>query len=621
MLTGAVAHAQDAQLGFADLGLGERVELGGLTASQTFVIARNPDAAPTTLSGRATASLDSSRARLEIIVGGASAQVIDVAQPPNGTPFSVSLANAATTPQGIVVEFRTTMDPTDRYCLGQASVPMIALDRLSVTYAQDAKPPVDIASFMPPIVRSVGIWVPSIVSEPIATAALRLASGLTQRAGALPLSIEVRTLASADSLPATPYNPFRRDIVIRPRGTGTTLEATTFADGLPGAPVLVLGGDDVALQADLVNSVMSKVLVTDSSGVAGKATAAVLPKREQRLTDLGLTATTASGTGKVKLGLNVSQSSFGGMVKAMTLRISGRHTPIGPKSAAGISVFVNGALVSTARSSSKGTFNVRTTILEPTLDRNNSIEVIAEERGDHGPCSANALPIELQVSTDSTTEATAGPSLPVTFRRLPQAFLPSTAVALVDQTPSTLATAVAILSGFQRLSTLPIDAQVIPFRQAATSTRPTLIVAHGDEISGITRKIIPGSDQQTVTDIGNRRVRLTADVATLQFIDQAGRSIVLADGPSGDHTLQLAQKIAALPNGFADLAGDIALVTNSGELTRVQFSDDRPVATAEPAPATPWKWVAASVAGIFVALILAVVIGSRRRRRAKRRRS
>src|SRR5262249_15972025 len=139
---------------------------------------------------------------------------------------------------------------------------------------------------------------------------------------------------------------------------------------------------------------LAKAAVVATAAVDGGLPGPVVPGREQRLIDLGAPSAAITGTGLISLSMFVPQAAFGAMTGLWSLRGTGRHTPSPHVT---VSVLVNGKLVASEATSDDGIFAITRTIDESTLARDNTVEVIAEQRDDNGPCSAAAHPIDVQI--------------------------------------------------------------------------------------------------------------------------------------------------------------------------------------------------------------------------------
>lgn len=597
--------------GFTTLGLPETVRLDGIAASRSFLLPSSAELTPRRVTGEVHASLDAAGAVLEVLVDGRRATTVTL-DGRDVVPFAVEL------PEGdgpIEFGLRTLVPFDDAYCRGRFTIPTVTVSDLAVGFDVDPALPTDIAGFLPDLAEAYRLWIPTEPDGPEIDATLRLAAGLVQRAGAAPIRLVLQAFEPDAGRPwhGRDYLPTVRDLVIGAPQASSGLALDTAADGRNVA--LLLPADAPDLAAAALFDELTAAATTDRLDVLGPSAAPLVPAREQPLARFGLSTRAATGTGRIELGATVPQAAFGQMVERMRLRISGRVTP-DPDDSLTVSVVVDGVILDATEAAANGTFAIDVTVEEPTLVRDNTVELLVEQRDGDGPCSADARPIEVQVSADASVEVELGASLPIGFPRLPQAALPEVAVALGHRSVPELAGAVDLLARLQRSSPNTIGTRSIDLADVVGHAGPVLV-------SWVSTEPLP--------DLGPGSAGLVASGhgdGAASTVDLDGRTLVLTEAPTqvavgfdGDHVRivhtaadraaasQLFTAIDRRAGGLASLTGDHVVLVD-GRLRELRVTPDPVAATPEADGLGP----GALVIGLgVVALVVGAAVGIRRR--------
>ncbi len=579
-LTGS---AQEVALSIETLPLGDFGQPGlmvlpGISATRAITIPASPDLVPQTLVGTATLSPDAGSATVEVHDGQERVALLRLSGT-DPTPFTIPLPPPEADADATVLEVRTYLPFDDRDCRGRSTVPEVRLSGLTVQVDDSSEPPTTVGEFLPRVLRRARLWVPAAGTAATTSAALRLGTGLIHRYGAMPVQVEVRTLEDG-TLPDLPYAPLERDFVIGSDGADRDAITVTQSDG--GASLLVLPRSNPEAAAAAVFDELAVVALGDTVDVAGQPAAPAIPARERTFLSLGLPTGAAQGMGRVEVGVDMPQAAFGGMVKSFHLRLQGRTTPSSDGSNVQVSVLFDDELVDVIPATSDGEFSVDETVAIPPQGRQNRLTVVAEERGDHGPCSAAALPIELQVSGSSSAAAELGPSLGPGFVRFPQAALPASDVVVADHEPGSVAAAVGLVVALQRLSPLLVGTDLVTVRgtesvaAAIHDDKPAVLAWDGDAraLRGLELEILPTESTRTVLSLSGEPLELHRDVPVLQAVPRAGGEILAATAPDAGSLRDLVVTATEEGGGFEALRGDVAVLTGSGRLRFAQADND-----------------------------------------------
>jgi len=242
------------------------------------------------------------------------------------TPFSVPLEGVAPVNGQLRVDVEASLPLIDAYCQGQFLIPEVDLDGMAVTYGGRAMSPATIASFLPPFLSTLRVWVPGAPTEAAAEGAIGVADQVVSRYGAAPVRIDVRPLG-VDLPDPGPFDSLSRDIVFS--GPSATPGAQLVSSP-SGAPLLVVSGDGDPLrhQVDVVVSELVKLVANDHLTAGGQFIPRRIPAAEQTFTDLGIGSLAVHGQGSLRFTVKFSQADFGHMIDWVRLHVSGTYTPI-----------------------------------------------------------------------------------------------------------------------------------------------------------------------------------------------------------------------------------------------------------------------------------------------------
>jgi len=522
------------------------------------------------------------------------------------TPFSVPLDGVVAVNGQLRVDVEASLPLIDAYCQGQFLIPEVDLDALAVTYGGRATSPATIATFLPPFLAALRVWVPAAPTGAVAEGAIDIADQVVARYGAAPVRIEVNPLTSALPDPG-PFDPLSRDIVF----TGPSATAGAQLVGSPaGSPLLVISGDGDPLrhQVDVVVSELVKLVASDHVTAGGQFIPRRIPAPEQPFTELGLANLTLHGQGSLRFTVKFSQADFGHMIDRVRLHISGTYTPIPVGAAASLDVFFNGQLVASKLADRSGSFHVAPVIPGRRLSRDNTVEIRFQYVPAEGVCARASVPVDVQLSADASVETRAGGSLPIGFQRLPQALLPGTDCAVDVLSPDRVASAVKLFTGLQRLTRTPLAPRVVPFDQAVNGTRPAvLLTADPGSVAPLHPTVdLSARAPELNVDVKGGQVGVGTAPAVAQVFVQHGRHLLVAETrPEAASSLgPLVDALTAVP-GIGRWTHDVVVLGPDGNVDEVAVHDTvKPPAQAASGPPIRirwWEWPALALLPLLLA--------------------
>lgn len=595
---------------FTALGLATPVPLVGVSASTSVFLPVPEGLTPTSLAGVLVGAPGTPAGDVVFSSAGHRLAAVHLANEGAGgtTPFSVPLDGVIAVNGQLRIDIEASLPLIDAYCQGQFLIPEVDLDSLAVTYGGRATSPATIATFLPPFLATLRVWVPAAPTGAVAEGAIDIADQVVARYGAAQVRIEVKPLSS-DLPDPGPFDPLSRDIVFS--GPSATAGAQLVSSPA-GAPLLAIAGDGDPLrhQVDVIVSELVKLVASDHVTAGGQFIPRRIPAPEQRFTELGLASPAVHGQaeGSLRLTVKFSQADFGHMIDWVRLHVSGTYTPVPVGAAANLNVFFNGQLVASELAGRSGSFHVAPVIPVKRLSRDNTVEVRFQYIPADGVCSRFSVPVEVQLSADASVETRAGASLPIGFQRLPQALLPGTDCAVDVLSPDRLAAAVKLFAGLQRLTRTPLAPRVIPFDQVVNGARPAVLLTAD-----------PGSvaPLHPIVDLGAPAPELDIDAkggqigsgtapAVAQVFVQHGRHLLIAETrPEAASSLgPLVDALTAVP-GIGRWTHDVVVLGPGGHADEVAVRDTvRPPAPAVSNPPIRirwWEWPALACLPLVVA--------------------
>ncbi|MGV9825848.1 hypothetical protein [Gordonia sp. NPDC003429] len=476
--------------------------------------------------------------------------------------------------------------------------------------------PQTVASFLPPILRNLAIYLPDDVQQVEGAAAVQLATAVAGNYGTADFGIEVRSLPRGTLTPPDTPGPLERQIVVNTSAPpGLTLRTSPG-----GAPYLLLGGpaSQLSAQAQFLTSNLAPI-AQSSAAVAGTLNLAPqLAPNVQTLADLGITNQTVTSAAWPSVSIGIDQTRLARPSRNIRVQLTGSYTP-GPSGSTGVlSVTLGDDVIATIPTDSSGTFNQWVTLPDNQLERFNNLTVTLQ-RGDLREGCGNGVRSSLSVSASGEIKSEpADPPVPPGFGSLPQALMPRTQVAWTKGDVPDVSRAVSIMTAQQRLSAVPVGVDVVSVSDAASSSQPALIIAaDGTGLpGGLNLPVTENSGTVSVSSGSGATSKVTlspqVEFGSVQVTRSGDRSIVVATSTNDAADLDALLVWLGSSDRWSTAIGDAALKVAGND--PVYLSSD--ALGQAPSSSHDWGWAVAVgvVAGGLVLAALVAALTLRRRR-------
>jgi hypothetical protein len=517
----------------------------------------------------------------------------------DSTPINIPLTGARVVDNTVTFTVRSRLVPEEGDCLYDPTLPL-QLTSAAIAYTGKETVPGDVASFLPPVLQRLTVFVPAKPTLAESDAAVRLTTAVVARYGTQNADVEVKPLADGQQPP--PSAALERNIVVR---EGDDAGAALRGDR-SGVPTLWLTGrgDDLAKQAELVDSDLAQFALS-SDVVAGTVnTAAPASGTEKTLHDMGQTDLTATGF-EPRVDLHVDQTQLGGPVRDVRVHLKGSYTPL-PSTVGGQIVVSNGRdTIDRWAADSSGTIDRGVTIPDSALRRDTDLSVSVDIAGDVGQCG-EFQPVTLRADDATTISGSrVDPTEAVGFQSIPQALLPNTQVGIAPDSFDDTARAVAIMAGLQRLSGPRIGSHVASLSDAVNGDGPAVLIdANGWDDTKVVPPLHTSGDGkldiQRVGGGGEASLTLNpaAKFASLQVGRSGDRTLLFATSQSGPKDLDgLLTWLHADPRRWSALQGT-AVITRPGA-DPVQVNTQAATQPAAASHTSPLWWIAVAAAALI----------------------
>lgn len=526
--------------------------------------------------------------------------------PDNVAPIVLPLAGVAVVDNAVTLMIRTYLGTQQGYCLDPTN-PLRLVDT-AVTYVGIEAAPTAVADFLPPVLTKLTLFLPDAPTRAESDAAVRLATAVVARYGTATTDVVVAELVDGHAVPLDPSLPFERRIVIREQD-----EAGVALDAGGGVPPLMITGPagELANQVRLISSDLSRIALSSKAVVGPLRSAPQLPGNLTTIRNLGQPGVNATALSpQVVIGLD--QTRLGRAAHNVRVHLVGSHTPV-PQSVGGqVVVSIGGENIDRWPVESTGTIDRWVSVPDDQLQRYTNLAVTVDISGDVGGCG-EFQPITLTIDGSTAVESEAStPPTPGGFGSLPQALMPRVEVGIDGDSLADTARAVAVLSGMQRLSALPLDTAVTGISDALASSNPAVLIAstgwnHPDvelplasvgagelEVAAVEGE----TDRTTLTLVPNLRY------ASLQAMFDGTRSLLVAtstDAPELLDRLLTYLDADGSARRWARLSGDVVVAAQDRDPVVL---DTTPDMAAEPedqqSDSTTHLWLG----GAVIALVL-----------------
>jgi len=514
-------------------------------------------------------------------------------------PISIPLSGAAVDGNALTVQLRSQLVPPPDYCLFDTNDPL-RLSEASIAFTGQESPPRVVADFLPPVLQRLTIFIPQAPSRAESDAAVRLTTAVVAHYGKQQLGVDVVALAGDQLTPPQPSQPLERQIVVR---EGPNPGLMLQGDGVPSL-LITGGGNDLVNQSRLLGRNLSRLALA-SKAVAGPLNSSPqLPGDETTIRALGQPGVNATAL-KPQVFLPLDQTRLGRPVRDVRIHLQGSYTPL-PSSVAGqVVASIAGQGIDRWATDSTGKIDRWVTVPNSMLQRYTNLGITVDLAGDTGRCG-EFQPVTLTIDGATAVESTAAnPPVPAGFQSLPQAVMPKLEVGIGADAFRDTVRAVSIVQGLQRLGSLPIDTEVVPFQDALDARIPAvLIAADGWQNDKLELPVMAADNGRLdVTGVGsNDRETLTLApglrFGSLQTVRDGDRTVLVATSNGAPQQLDsLLEWLDADARRWSSLDG-IAVIAPP---------DRDPVAVA--APEQPAEAAASRTGGSGKRFIVAGIVG------------
>lgn len=475
----------------------------------------------------------------------------------------------------------------DGYCLNPLNP--IEFVNGSVTYIGTEVVPETIADFLPALLQTVYIGLPSSPSSAESEAALQLAAALQVRYRSNSPQVVLVPLPGDVARFDDPPQPRARRIVIKEGpDEGVSL---SFVGGVP--QLLISGpGDALTNQARLLTH-SSVRLAVSTKAVAGKNLNPniALPGDSATLTQLGQPSLGSVGVSPT-VNIALDQTRFGHPTQGYRVHVVGSHTPVPADIGTRVTASVEGELIDSWPTGGGGIIDHWVDVPDRLIQRFTNLAIGVDTAGAIGPCG-DFRPISLAINGNTLVESTpAEPPIPPGLQSMPQALMPRTKVGLREGGFADTVRATQIVVGLQRISAVPLSIQLTPYEQAIGSEEPAILIsADGWTDTSIALPVSADNSELTLMGFkpGDEETTLTLApelrFGSLQTVFDGNRSLLIATSNGAPDQLdKLLFRLTAGSGMWSQLRGN-AVVGIAGREPEM-VPDRTPVSVYGP-PASP----------------------------------
>lgn len=547
------------------------------------------------------------------------------------TPLIIPLAGVEVIDNVATVNLTLASVPDEGYCLDRLNP--INLINGSVSFVGAEAAPATVADFLPPILRKLTVGVPGNPSMAESDAAVQLVAGLVKRYGNQAPEVSLIPLADGATSIPTPSLPLERQVVIKEGSDESiSLEGAGVPQLLITAPADKLTNDTRLLSDGALNLAVAARVVPDKLGSG---------RRAQPLGGLVTVAqfdpTTLSSTGvapQVRIGID--QTKIGYPVQGVRVHLTGTYTPMPNAFGGQLTASINGEQIDSWAADPGGAIDRWVNVPDRLLSRYTDLQVALNTTGNTtGGCN-DFSSMSLVINGNSVVESSqAVPPIPQGFGSLPQALLPVVKVGIGSDRFADTVRAVAITTGLQRISSLPLRTSVTSFEEARKGQDPAILIsADGWTDKSITLPVSADDRRIIVEDQvpNGEQTSLTLDpgvqFGSLQTVFDGRRTLLIATSNGAPNQLdELLGWLNADRTRWSQLRGP-AIVAIAGRAPAL-VAGRTPVSVYGPPATTPdesaatavgkyhydraW-WVAAGVVGVALAGVAVIILTSRRSR-------
>lgn len=575
------------------LGVNGDIALYGIQGSQTLTIPVPRGLAPAELTATVQVPVNTRGGTLEVTQ---DQRVLSrTPLPAEQAPIVIPLAGARVVDNAVTVQLTSYLTMPDGYCTYDPTNPLRLING-GVRFTGVEMPPTAIADFLPPVLDKLTVFVPPDPSQSESDAAIRVATAVVARYGFQHPAVEV--VAVGDG-PVAPPQPLERQVIVR-EGS----ESGLSLQGPNAVPALLISGPpgEVTNQARLLSSDISKLAVESKAVVGPLSNTPALAGDHTTIRQLGQPGVNSTALVNPRVTVPLDQTRLGRAVHDVRVHLQGSYTPLPASIAGQVVVSIAGQTIDRWPAEASGRIDRWIDVPNSRLQRYTNVDIAIEAAGNTGRCG-EFQPITLTIDGETPVESKeAKPPVPQGFQSLPQAMMPRIEVG-IDSGLVNLRRAIQILTGLQRLSSRPFDAEVRAVSEAVASPNPALLIsADGWNDDRITLPVAMSADGvitvENVDGSGNSStVTLDPSVGfgSLQTVYTGGRTVLVATstGASGELD-RLLGWLDADTARWSDLSGNAAIAMPGRDPFTLSTAV-APVETSAPHQKSLRLWVGAGV--------------------------
>ncbi|GAB2654825.1 membrane protein [Gordonia jinhuaensis] len=541
----------------------------GQAASVSVAVPVPQGLTPTVITGTVAVPANVASGEIDAIQGDRLLSRTPIPVAPNA-PITIPLTGLRVDGNGASVTLRTYLS-ADQFCTFDPDDPM-RITGAAITFSGTEQQPATIADFMPPILRTLTIYVPARPEYAEQNAAVHLASAVVLHYGTALVRVQTRSLPAGSVTPPDAPGFLERQIVVR----ANTTDSMSLERRPGGAPFLLMSGtaDNLQSQAQMLTSGLAPIAVSSTAMVSQLAPGPQMTPDVRTLSDIGAGTQTVTAPSRPSVIIGIDQTKLGRPSKNVRVELTGSYTPLPRDSGGRLSVRIGGNVIDSWQAESDGTFDKWVTIPDDELRRYTEL-IVTLERGDEEAGCGNRQLVTLTVSDSGEIRSSvANPPVPAGFQSLPQAVMPGFTLAFHDGDFADTARGVSIVAGLQRQSSsVPLGITLATnWKSALTSSGTPLVLidAGGQDFGDMPLPVKAGQSGAYriagTRDTDGKAFSIQLSPATpfgsMQVFRQSGRSVVTA-GSSGDAALldSMLAWLDADPTRWSGLDGDVMMQT------------------------------------------------------------
>ena len=615
-------------LPFVQLGLSDSYSFATNGASVGVVLPKPLNLTPEAITGSVLVPANLGSGNLVLQAGGTYLSSFSL--PPNSSadqvvPFSLSAVGAPVSSSYVplTITFQQAggglPSSTQSLSCGGGILPL-TIKSLIASYTGSIAAPTTIAGFLPPVLSTLLLYVPTNATASEQQTALNVAVGVVHLYPTMPVHVVLRPW-DGTAVPPAPTDVFTRAVAIQDSSeTGAVLPG----DPAPGRLLVVTGTPSrLSAQAQLLTGPLSQLAMARTAIVEQPSATPTVIIGTQTFSQLGITGN-ASFTGTQQLTFAVGAPQLGGVVSNLAMNLRAQYSPVEKGAKGDLRVSVGGVVVATSALDSSGVLNLPVTIPAPLISRSTNVVVQMTYFPSDFSCSHGSRTMSFSIDPRSTVSPTLDTGGVGGFSAVPQALLPSVDVAFDQPSLASLSAGISTLTGIQRLSGVLLHPKVVTWSTGTASSAP--LVAVGDAKAMASSFSAPLEFQgrhvyRASTPIGGA-IRVGARLAAIEvFADVARNRTVVSVSTTQDWSVtdRLFAWLGDTPTKWSSLTGDVLVGGTTGDPVNLTIRAGAP-ATFVPTSSAQWWLIAAAALFVLVALgLLAWFVRVLLRRRSSER--